>query len=222
MLKTIHVTAALFLLVFIGASSQLQRRPDQRPQLWRKLEEALVENNASLYNLSRIFFPPESWGNDVAKVFSLSVGVQVELLSDTGFVPDGWNESAGLCCRTNMGYCTVWVNCEPLSITLRQPGFEASSTQFSNLLSGPEINAVFTAFDPAFYYLMKKLSDEALELNSIITYEEMHTINFYIDQLPVMPSYNEMYEALTTVIIWVSEPILVSRICETLCYPKLN
>ena len=51
---------------------------------------------------------------------------------------------------------------------------------------------------------MKKLSEEALELNSILTYSEIYTVYFYVDQLSAMPSYNELYEALTNVLTWVS------------------
>ena len=196
------LVAALFVLVYTGVPAA--QSLDQRPALWRKLEEALIKSDAGLYNLSRTFFPPTSWGDGIAKQYTLTVGVVVERLNDSMFVPGALGDSPGLCCSTNMGYCTVWVNCDPLSITLGQPGFEAGSTQISKLLSGPDINAVFTAFDPAFYYLMKKLSDEALELNSILTYQEIHIINFYVDQLSAMPSSQELYEALTTVLTWVS------------------
>ena len=202
MLRVVQ-SAALFVIVLCAVPSS-QSQPPQT--LWRKLEDALVQSDDFLFNLSQIFFPPNSWGDgSVGKEFSFTVRVTVDKLDDSVFVPsDSSNESAALCCSTNMGYCTVWVNCDSLSVTLGRPGFEASSNQISKLLSGPEVDSVFTAFDPAFYYLMKKLSDEALELNSILTYQEIHQLNFHIDELATMPTNGELYKALASVLTWVS------------------
>ena len=106
-----------------------------------------------------------------------------------------------------MGYCTNWVNCRDITITLQQPSANANirAAQISNLLGGPDINSVLAAFDPAFYYLMKVLSEEGLGLMSMLEFQESVWINLHIqDTLKVMPSEGEMYDALSMVFTWVS------------------
>ena len=181
------------------------QRQDQTHALWRTFEDNLVNSSAILYNLSTLFFRPSSWNDGGASApVSIQVGVTVDRIDDIEFVPLAADDVAGLCCYTNMGYCGSWVNCRQIVINLDQPRVESGSTQLSHLLAGPEMNSVLSAFDPAFYYLMKMLSDERLDLITVYGFEVPAIINFHLDALAVMPSNQELYDSLSAVLMWVS------------------
>ena len=193
----ILITLSLFV-----ADTTPSQRQDQTHALWRIFEDNLVNSTGILYNLSTVFFPLSP--DDDKGPVSLSVGVTVDRIDDAEFVPLSANDVAGLCCYTNMGYCGSWVNCKTINITLDQPRVESGSTQLSNLLAGPEISSVLSAFDPAFYYLMKMLSEERLGLIQLFDFQDAAVINFHLDELAVMPSYQEVYSSLCAVLTWVS------------------
>lgn len=195
------------------AQSQQTPPPPQEHVLWSIFEDVLVNSSGALYNLSMIFFRPESWddggcggsssgGPDV----SVSVGVTVDRIDNAEFVPRFFNDTPGLRCHTNMGYCTNWINYEDIVLTLRQPSTAADirASQIFNLLGGQDINSVLAAFDPVFYYLMKVLSDENLGLLELIVFQEPTWITLHIDSLDVMPSISEIRNALSMVFMWVS------------------
>ena len=200
------------------AQSQQTPPPPQEHVLWSIFEDVLVNSSGALYNLSMIFFKPDSWddggcggsssgGPDVA----VSVGVTVDRVDNAEFVPRIFNDTPGLCCHTNMGYCTNWINCEDIVLALRQPSTVGAS-QIFNLLGGQDINSVLAAFDPVFYYLMKHLSDESLGLSELLSFQETTWITLHIDSLDVMPSTSEIRNALSMVFMWVSIYILPTLI----------
>ena len=198
------------LALFVGWTTVAAQssRQDQRPILWRALENALVNSDEMLYNLSTTFFPPQSWDDPKQDVYncatlSVLVSVTVDKINDPSFTPYFVNDSAGLCCSTNMGYCSVWVNCNEITVTLQQPRVDRGAQQLSKLLGGPEINMVLSAFDPAFYYLMKKLSDESLGFLQLLDFQTIFLVNFNVQELGVMPSESELYESISAVLTWV-------------------
>lgn len=194
------------LSLFATTALSQQLPPLQEHILWKAFEEDLVNSSGALYNLSKIFFPWDDGGTSTTPVLALWVGVTVDRISNSEFVPRVFNDTPGLCCRTNMGYCTDWINCEDITLTLQQPSTVANirASQISNLLGGPDINSVLAAFDPPFYYLMKVLSDEGLGLMSLLDFQESVWVNLHIDTLDVMPSEREVREALSMVFTWVS------------------
>ena len=200
------VTVVLVVITLLGvfsATTQQQQREDQRPVLWRKFEDLLAQSDGKLYNLSMTFFSPGDSQYTISVPVSMSVGVTVDRINDTGFVPSYEEDRPALCCSTNMGFCTVWVNCRANTFNLVRPTIESGASQISDLLSGPEINSVFSALDPSFYYLMKKLSEESSSPVSILSFEYAAEINFHIEQLGVVPSESELSDALSAVLIWV-------------------
>ena len=203
-------------LSLFATTAQSQLPPPQEHILWALFEDVLVNSSGALYNLSNIFFRPDSWddgacGGSSSPALALSVGVTVDRIYDPEFVPRLFNDTPGLCCNTNMGYCTNWINCEDITLALRQPSTAASvhASQISNLLGGRDINSVLAAFDPAFYYLMKVLSDENLGLMALLSFEEAVWINLHVDTLDVMPSTREIRSALSTVFVWVSTTLIL-------------
>ena len=105
---------------------------------------------------------------------------------------------------------------EGITLTLHQPNTAADirASQISSLLRGPNINSVLATFDPAFYYLMKVLSEEGLGLISLLYFQESVWVNLYVDTLDVMPSKTEVREALSMLFTWVS---LASYTSSTMC-----
>ena len=197
--------AELLILITVSlfVDTTPSQRQDQTHALWRMFEDNLVNSSAILYNLSTVFFCPGSL-NDGGSV-SLQVGVTVDrMIDDAEFVPLAAGDVAGLCCYTNMGYCGSWVNCKPIAFNLEQPRVESGSVQLSDLLAGTEMNSVLSAFDPAFYYLMKMLSEERLGLMPLFDYQDLASINFHLDELAVMPSDQELHDSLSAVLTWVS------------------
>ena len=208
------VVLVIALPLFVATSISSQVRKDQRPVLWKAFEKALVKNEEMLYNLSDAFFPPGSLDDGQNSVsVAVLVGVTVDSVNNT-YIDSGY---PGLCCSTNMGYCSAWVNCRDIQLVLEQPKTNSGTSQISNLLAGPDISMVLTAFDPAFYYLMKKLSDEVLDFISVLAFQETIMINFHVDNLEVMPSDNELNASLSAVLTWVSSyTISLSRIIKVL------
>jgi hypothetical protein len=212
----VNIITTLSLFATTIATAQSQLPPPQEHILWSIFEDVLVNSSGALYNLSSIFFKPSSWddGADAcgcgrsssSPALAFAVGVTVDKVNNPEFVPRFLNDTPGLCCHTNLGYCTNWINCEDITLTLQQPTAAANMRvfQISNLLGGPDMNSVLAAFDPPFYYLMKVLSDQNLGLMVYLDFEQAFFINLHVDTLDVMPSASEIRSALSMVFIWVS------------------
>ena len=213
----IITTLSLFATA-IGTAQSQQLPPPQEHILWTVFEDVLVNSSGALYNLSQIFFKPTSWDDASAAcgcggqsssqpALSLAVGVTVDRINNPEFVPRFLNDTPGLCCHTNMGYCTNYINCDEITLTLQHPTAAANmrAAQIYDLLGGPDMNSVLATFDPLFYYLMKVLSDQNLGLLQLLGFQETLWINLHVDTLDVMPSTSEIRSALSMVFVWVSQ-----------------
>ena len=176
-----------------GTSSALLRN---------KLEEALINNADGLFVLQKAFFSP---AKRESHIIQLSVCVTVGKVKFSAHRPDDCQIFT--CQQANdydLSECNDTLGC--FNYTLHSD--EEGITKISDML-GLEGYAVLQILDPLLYVMMglfsttnDKWNDYLLSLNPLS--EAEHRIDLHISDLANIPSSDEVCNALSILLVWVS------------------
>ena len=211
-----------FFLVLLTVStlsirSETARDLDQRRLLRDLLEEALVNNGTILFILQKLFFNPV-----VTDPESVLLSVQVTVVkilypeSCCDYEWDYYYKSAFSCQQSplpnNLSDCNSWISNVPL---LYEVSHNYGTTQTSNFWEEFSITTrIFSAFDPSYYALISIFSGRPslTPERNLPSSEDYYFYNgcpndyitFEIGELELMPSNEELANALSILLVWVS------------------
>ena len=158
-------------------------------ELLHLYEEALVNNNLSLYRLRKLYFNPSPYTYMYSSSFCLQVFITVNNISG----PRATSENCNAAFDPSHSF---------RSFCLLQPPHDSSdASKLNTLLSFSLSTDMFYLFDPTFYSIMQALAATTYEY----TYPDQHDININIDgELDFMPCWENAVYALRMLLVWVS------------------